>query len=257
MPSKALLRAAEAVEGARAVGGARELVKLVAAKHGGSADPTVDARGTFARRDMFTNNWIDSGPIAQMRAAGIHFAHGLARLTSVKVVQLRDWHSGSETAVEATHAVIVATGSIPKLPDVEGLAQSRYWTPREAVSADEVPESLIILGAGAVGSEMATLYNQLGSRVTLLCRTMLPKFVPEAGSIVMKSLIKAGVNIKSNSEVHKVEESVGEVVVSLSDGSIVRATHLLVATGRQPQTASLGLTTIGLPVDTHWLEVDD
>jgi pyruvate/2-oxoglutarate dehydrogenase complex dihydrolipoamide dehydrogenase (E3) component len=99
--------------------------------------------------------------------------------------------------VEAKQAVVIATGSEPVIPNIEGLKESKYWAPREAMSAKEVLDHLIVLGAGAVGTEMATLYSQLGSKVTLISNTRLvPKMVPEAGKMVQESLARAGVDVR-------------------------------------------------------------
>lgn len=159
--------------------------------------------------------------------------------------------------MEAKHAVIVATGSVPRIPQIEGLKEAGYWTPRDAISAMEVPKHLIVLGAGAVGLEMATFYKQIGSEVTLIAHRILSKVVPEAGVIVQDSLSANGVDIRLGLEVKAVKCKDDAVEAILSDGSVVRGTKILVASGRLPGTASLGLSQVGGPAEGQYLTVDD
>ena len=159
--------------------------------------------------------------------------------------------------VDAKQAVVIATGSEPIIPEIEGLKSSRYWTPREAVSAREVPDHLIILGAGAVGTEMATLYTQMGSKVTLISGRLLPKLVPEAGKMVQESLAKAGVDVRLGSKVTKVDKTGTIIAATLSDLSVAEGTEMLIATGRRARTVGMTLERFGAPSEGAWIEVDD
>ena len=255
VPSKALLRASEAIESAEAIGGARQRLELLVQKYGVSAKPKIDLEGVWARRDMFTHELKDDFMVNNMHHLGIDVTHGFGRISGVKKVKIKDWHSGGVVEVEARHAVVVATGSAPIIPEIDGLKHARYWTPREGVSAKEVPEHLIVLGAGAAGTELATLYNQLGSKVTLIGRKVLPKIVPEAGKMVQESLERAGVSVKMGSTVTKVTRAGKIVTVTLSDLSVVEATELLIATGRRAQTAGMMLEKVGAPSESASIEV--
>ena len=257
VPSKALLRASEAIESAEAIGGARQRLELLVQKYGVSAKPKIDLEGVWARRDMFTHELKDDFMVNNRHHLGIDVTHGFGRISGVKKVKIKDWHSGGVVEVEARHAVVVATGSAPIIPEIDGLKYARYWTPREGVSAKEVPEHLIVLGAGAVGTELATLYNQLGSKVTLIGRKVLPKIVPEAGKMVQESLERAGVSVKMGSTVTKVTRAGKIVTVTLSDLSVVEGTELLIATGRRAQTAGMMLEKVGAPSEGASIEVDD
>ncbi|KAE9776409.1 hypothetical protein GP662_36385, partial [Escherichia coli] len=128
----------------------------------------------------------------------------------------------------ANIAVVVATGSthfIPPIPGIETLdAGTLLWNNRDAVSANTVPDHLVIMGSGAVGSEMATFYSAIGSKVTLISSgpEILPKFEPEAAAIVRKTLEAAGVVIKLSSHVIMIERrAANAVAVTLSDGEII------------------------------------
>ncbi|KAJ9654223.1 hypothetical protein H2198_006683 [Neophaeococcomyces mojaviensis] len=257
VPSKALLRASEAIQNVTSVGGAREKLELLAKKYGVPARPEVDLDGLWARRDMFVRRWQDDSLVNEIHGAGVDTAHGFGRLSGVRKVEIKDWHSGNVEEVEARHAVVIATGSAPLIPQIDGLENSKYWTAREAVSAQKVPEHLIILGAGAVGTEMATLYNQIGSKVTLIAHSILPKVVPQAGNMIQESLGKAGVDVILGLELVKVNRTDAMVEAVLSDGSVVKGTEILVATGRKAQITGMMLEQFGGPIDGGWAKVDD
>ena len=257
VPSKALLRASEIIEGAKAVGGARQRLELLVQKYGMPAKPEVDLEGMWARRDIFTHGWKDDFQVNAMHGIGVDITHGFGRVNGVRSVEIKNWHSGEVVEVEAKQAVVIATGSEPIIPNIEGLMELKYWTPREAVSAKEVPEHLIILGAGAVGTEIATVYNQMGSKVTLIGNGILPKMVPEAGKMVQESLTRAGVDVRLGSKIMKVNRIGKIVTVILSDGGVIEGTELLIATGRKARTAGMTLQLVGAGYEGAWIEVDD
>jgi dihydrolipoamide dehydrogenase len=167
---------------------------------------------------------------------------------------------GGERVVTARHAVVVATGSEPARPPVDGLASARYWTTRDATSAREVPDRLIVLGGGVAGSELSQAYARLGAKVTLLVRgRVLGSFPEPVAELVGAGLAAAGVDVRTGVGavgVDRPDGPDGEVRVRLDDGSTLTADELLVATGRRPRTAGLGLTTFGI-ADGQALEVDD
>ena len=257
VPSKALLRASEAIQSVKMVGGARQRLELLTQKYGEPAKPEVDLEGVWARRDMYAHGWKDDVQVKNMHSVGVEVVHGFGSVSGVKKVKIRDWNTGEVVEVETRQAVVIATGSEPVIPAIEGLKDSKYWTPREAVSAKEVPDHLVILGAGVVGAEMATLYNQLGSKVTLIGTRLLPKVVPEASDIVHKSLTKAGVDVRLGLKVSKVDRIDKSVALTLSDGSVVEGTELLIAAGRRARTAGMNLEQVGAPSEGAWIQVDD
>jgi dihydrolipoamide dehydrogenase len=135
---------------------------------------------------------------------------------------------------------------------VEGLAQVPHWGSREATSAKEVPDRLVVLGAGVVGCEMAQAFARLGSRVVLLASSsLLGRMEPRAGELVAAAMAEDGVDVRRGAKVAGVsrEGSDGPVTVRLADGGEVVADELLVATGRRPATADVGLDSVGLPGD--------
>jgi len=236
MPSKALLRPVEALAAARAVDGARQ-----------AATGALDAAAVLRRRDGFTSGWRDEGQVGWLDGIGVPLVRGTGRLAGVKEVEVTG-NDGSTARLRARHAVVVCTGSAAALPPVEGLADARPWTSREATSSSQAPGRLLVLGGGVVGVEMATAWSALGSSVVLLQRgpTLLPSYEPEASALVTSALRDRGVEVRTGAEVTAVRRSAdGSVVVTAGAEELV-ADELLVATGRRPRTDDLGLEAVGL-----------
>lgn len=243
MPSKALLRAGAVTRAARAVGGAGPV---------GDVDPSA----AFARRDAVVHGWDDASQLDWATGAGIEVVRGHGRLAGERrvVVTAPD---GVEHELLATHAVAVATGSVPLLPGIPGLAELDPWTSRDATSAKAAPRSLAILGGGVVGAEMATAYADFGSTVTLIARSgLLGGQERFAGERVAAALRERGVDVRTGVEVAAARREGSDRVLELSDGSEVRAAEVLVAVGRAARTGDLGLETIGLEPGA-WLTTDD
>lgn len=248
MPSKTLLRPVAALRAARAVPGA------AAAVTGG-----VDATATLRSRDAIVHEWSDVGQVDWLQGAGIDLVRGHGRLDGEKRVRVVA-SDGAERVMTARHAVALCTGSAALLPDIPGLAEAEPWTSREATSAQEVPESLAILGGGVVACEIATAYASFGTRVTVIARSgLLGPFEPFAGDAVGEELRAAGVDVRLRAGVAAVRREGDERVVTLDDGAEVRAAELLVATGRVPRTGDLGLDTVEVSGvrPGEWIEVDD
>lgn len=241
MPSKALLRSGHALAAAQRVAGAAEVV-----------GERVDAAGVLRRRTEFTHDWDDSSQADWLASAGIRLIRGHARITGVRTVEV------DGVRYEAAAAVAVATGSVPVLPEIDGLAEARPWSTREATGARSVPESLIVLGGGVAAVELATVYARFGTDVTVVARSaLLSSDEPFAGQAVADSLHELGVDLRLHTPVERVARLAdGRVEVVLGGGELVTAAEVLVAAGRTARTADLGLESIGLtPGD--WLGVDD
>ncbi|MFJ6674276.1 dihydrolipoyl dehydrogenase family protein [Actinosynnema sp. NPDC091369] len=239
MPSKALLRPGHALAAARRVPGVPVGARL---------DPVE----VLKRRNSFTSDWDDAGQVEWAEGAGLTVVRGRGRLVGERRVDV------DGRVLTATKAVVVCTGSVPRIPSLPGLADVAYWTSREATSAQEVPESLVVLGGGVVGVEMAQAWARLGSDVTLVVsgERPLPKFEAFAGDLVAEGLREDGVRIVTGAKAVGVSGSDGSVSLRLSDGSEVRGAHLLIATGRQPATFDLGVERFGFTAGEA-LEVDD
>ena len=230
MPSKALLRSGHALRAARRVGGAREAVP-----------GDLDAAAVLARRTAFTSGWQDGGQVGWLESAGIELIRGRGRLAGPGRVEV-----GGH--VHTARAVALATGSVPVLPAVPGLAAAAPWGTREATAAASVPPRLVVLGGGVAGIELAFAFASLGSRVTLLSRGgLLEQEEPFVGEHLATALAAEGVDVRLGVTPARVDRDAdGVVCVVLADGARLAAEELLVATGRRPNTADLGLDTVGL-----------
>jgi pyruvate/2-oxoglutarate dehydrogenase complex dihydrolipoamide dehydrogenase (E3) component len=256
VPSKALLRPAAALAAARAVDGARQAVT------GG-----LDVAAVLARRTRFTHGWSDdSGQVKWLEGTGSTLLRGSARLAGERTVEVTGPDSGPDSGrvtLAARHAVVVATGSAAAIPHVPGLAEPLVWTSREATSSETVPGRLAILGGGVVACEMAGAWRALGAEVTMLVRGagLLAKMEPFAGELVAAGLRSAGVDVRTGVGVTQVRRLSRATPVEIWTGGTTGpadlvADELLVATGRVPRTAGLGLESVGLR-DGGWLAVDD
>jgi pyruvate/2-oxoglutarate dehydrogenase complex dihydrolipoamide dehydrogenase (E3) component len=247
VPSKALLRPVIALADARRVDGAREAVT-------GSISPA----GVFGRRDRYVSNWDDTGQAEWVDGIGADLVRGHGRLAGPRRVAVTA-SSAEQVVLTARHAVVVCTGSRPALPDLSGIAEARPWTNRQATDSSYVPERLAVVGAGGVGVEMATAWQGLGSKVTLLARGsgLLPRMEPFVGELIGRGLAEAGVDVRVGVSVRALRRpDDGQVVLELDDGTELLVNEVLFATGRAPLTDDIGLETVGLTPGS-WLDVDD
>jgi dihydrolipoamide dehydrogenase len=244
MPSKALLRPDELHAEARRVPGVKQAVT------GG-----IDAAATLARRDEVIHDLDDSIQLPWLEERGIEIFRGPGRLDGERGVLV-----GGQALV-ATRAVVVATGSSAAMPPIEGLGAVRAWNNRDATTSKSVPESMIVLGAGPVGTELAQAWATLGTKVTLVGadERILPREEPFAGDQVAESLRTAhAVDVRTGTRASRVAGGNGVVEVDFEDGTSVAADEVLVAIGRTPRTASIGLDTVGAETDERgFLLTDD
>jgi pyruvate/2-oxoglutarate dehydrogenase complex dihydrolipoamide dehydrogenase (E3) component len=154
--------------------------------------------------------------------------------------------------------LMISTGSVPALPPVEGLDEVAAWTSREGTSAEAVPESLLVIGAGAVGCELAQFYARAGSKVTLVQSGdfILPRIDREAGDLLAGVLEEEGIDIRLNARAKSVERTDGGVRLELADAEL-EGTNLLIATGRRPNVEGLGLEHLDVSVEKTGIAVDD
>ncbi len=244
MPSKALLRPADVLAEARRIPGLPV-----------GEDSEIDPQAVLARRDEVIHGRDDSAQVPWLEERGIALHRGAGRFAGPRRVAV------GEDVLEASRAVIVATGSGAAMPPIDGLDGVSAWNNRDATTADEVPESMVVLGGGPVGSELALAWASLGTRVTLVegGEHLLGRDEPFAGEEVATSLRERfGVDVRTGVLAERVRAGGEGVVVALGDGSSVEGAQLLVAIGRVPHTAEIGLEAVGVEPDEHgFLETDD
>lgn len=240
MPSKALLRPGTALHGAQSVPGAAEAVTR-----------TLEAAAVLRRRDYFTANWQDHNQVKWVEDTGIELIRGRGRITAPRAVEVAGL-DGNTYELTARQAVVLATGSTPTRPPIAGLADLQVWGTREATSAQEVPERLVVLGGGAAGTELAQAFARLGADVTLVARSgLLGSFPAEASQLVAAGLRADGVEIHLNTSTERIHENDdGTFTLALRNQTLaghgsVTAEKVLVSTGRHPALDGLGLESVG------------
>ncbi len=209
MPSKALLRPAQALAEVARVPGAAEAVT------GG-----VDVQAVLDRRDEVIHDLDDSGMLPWLDDRGVSVFRCRGRLEGDRTVRAGD------TVLRARDAVVVAVGTHAGVPPVDGLAEAEPWTNHEVTTAPAVPESLAILGGGPIGCEMAQAYRSLGARVTLLeiADRLLAKEEEFASAQVLDALREAGVDVRLGASVSRVDRGEdGRVTLTVDGGDVTAA----------------------------------
>jgi pyruvate/2-oxoglutarate dehydrogenase complex dihydrolipoamide dehydrogenase (E3) component len=249
IPSKALLGPPEVLAAARRMPGAAAAV---------TGD--LDVAAVFQRRDEWSSGLDDAGQVSWLESIGATLVRGRGRLSGERRVEVeRD--DGERQILTASRAVVVASGSRASIPPIDGLDTTRVWTNKEATQADRVPDRLLVLGGGPVGSEMAQAYHRLGAEVTIIERDdrLLGPYEPEAGKTLEEAFAAEGIRVLTGitaASVGREEGDDGPVTVTTEEGDELVGDELLVAIGRTPNTDDLGLDTVGVEPGGY-LEVDD
>lgn len=239
VPSKAFLAAGKAAQHAREAG---KFGVTLSEPQIDFAEVSTHVRGVIA--GIAPHDSQD-----RFEGLGVTVIREPARFTSPDTLEAGD------TEIRAKRFVI-ATGSQPAMPPIEGLQDVSYLTNETLFSLTVRPEHLIVIGGGPIGCEMAQAHRRLGSRVTLLeAFTLLPKDDPDLVAIVRARLVAEGVDIRERAKVSSVSGRVGAIAVSLGSEEIT-GSHLLVAAGRVPNVEELGLETAGVAFSNKGISVD-
>jgi pyruvate/2-oxoglutarate dehydrogenase complex dihydrolipoamide dehydrogenase (E3) component len=238
MPSKALLRPFEAIVAARLAPGASEAV---------TGD--VDLERVFWHRDQAVSDWDDSRLADFLAERDIEVVRGAGRVDEPGLIRVYD------REVEYDKLVI-ATGSVPVVPPIEGLADTDYWTSRQATETREIPDSIAVIGAGPVGCELAQFFRRAGARVVVVdvADRLLPNEDPAAGELVQAALADEGIEFRLGANIEQVEPGFR---IRLAGQPGIRTKRLLVATGRRANTQGFGFEHLGLEISDRGIEVDE
>ncbi|SDN33923.1 Pyruvate/2-oxoglutarate dehydrogenase complex, dihydrolipoamide dehydrogenase (E3) component, partial [Lentzea albidocapillata subsp. violacea] len=242
IPSKMMIRAANSLAEARRVPALA-----------GQSQVTPDYAPVAARiRAEATDNWDDQVAVDRFTGKGGRFVRGHGRITGPRTVRIGD------EEFTATRAIVLNTGTDPALPPIPGLAGTPYWTNRDAVVAETAPGSLIVLGGGAIGLELAQAFARFGTTVSVVevADRILPAEEPEAAQVLTDVLTAEGLTLHTGSPTQEVAHDGNAFTVGIA-GQELRAERLLVATGRATDLAGLGLATIGLDTDRKFVEPDE
>jgi pyruvate/2-oxoglutarate dehydrogenase complex dihydrolipoamide dehydrogenase (E3) component len=236
VPTKMMVRAADALAEAGRVPSLAGTVEAV------RPDWTPVANRI---RDVATDDWDDSVAVKRFTDAGGTFVRGHGQLVSATEVDV-----GGQR-FEARRGIVVATGSVAAIPPVDGLGEIDYWTNHQLVEAEELPESLVVLGGGAIGCELSQVAARFGVRVTVVeaADRLLAMEEPAASDVVGQALRDDGIDVRVGVRAERVEGDGpgGAARLHLSDGTVVAADRVLVATGRLVDVHAVGLDALGLP----------
>jgi pyruvate/2-oxoglutarate dehydrogenase complex dihydrolipoamide dehydrogenase (E3) component len=219
----------------------------------GSSTVTPDWTPVADRiRDEATDDWDDALAVKRLEDSGATFVRGSGVLVGDGRVTVGD------TTYTARTGIVLNTGTAPAAPPIDGLAETPYWTNRDAVKLTELPSSLIVIGGGAIGCELAQVMALFGVRVSVV--EMADRLValeePEASEALEKAFAETGLQVLTGASIGSVAYADGQFTVDLGDQQLT-AEKLLVAAGRRTNLAGLGLETVGLDPAAKFLEPDE
>ncbi|MQA84431.1 MAG: NAD(P)/FAD-dependent oxidoreductase [Streptosporangiales bacterium] len=253
VPSKMMIRAADLLAETHRVPG-------MAGTSTAAPDWTPVARRI---RQEATDTWDDKVAVDRFVGKGGQFVRGSGRITAPGEVTVAVADKGDgqgDRVFRARRGIVLATGTEPAAPPIDGLAGTPYWTNREAIETEVVPESLIVLGGGAIGSELVQVFARFGARVTVVeaVDRLLPGDEPEAGALLAEVFAREGIEVHTGALATQVRHDGDRFDLTLKDGTELSAERLLVATGRRADLAALGVGAVGIdesgkaiPVDEH------
>jgi pyruvate/2-oxoglutarate dehydrogenase complex dihydrolipoamide dehydrogenase (E3) component len=236
IPSKSLLRPGEAVQGAREA----------------AASGEVDAEAALAWRDNMVSDYSDTGQQQWLENAGIALLRGSGRLAGAGVVEVDGVRHTAEH-------VVVAAGADKFVPPIPGLRELEgVWGTHEATGMKTVPRSLLVLGGGPAGVELAQAVRRLGGEVTIVegASHLIAREPAPLGEALAKALRRDGIEVHVGTSATAARREGTDYVLELGDGRELRGERLLVATGRRPRVDGIGLDTVGVKADPHGIPVD-
>ena len=241
LPTKTLLRPTEVLAAARIAPGAAEAVT-----------GEIEVERVFWWRDQVADGRDDGWHASWLADQGAELVRGEARVVRPGAVEV----DGRE--LEYEH-LVVATGSTPEVPPVAGLAELDYWTSRDAVWAGRVPESLVVLGGGPVGVELAQFFQRMGAQVTVVesNRHILARIDRDAGELLRERLEEEGTRVVVEAWTERAEATGSGCRLHLAGGAALEAERILVATGRRPNVRGIGLEQLDVEITSRGLAVDE
>ena len=248
VPSKMMIRAANLLAETRRVPGMAGEA---------SVEPSWEP---VARRirDEATDDWDDTVAADRFIAKGGHLFRGTGRITAPGEV-LVTATDGTSEQLRASRGIVINTGTSPAVPPIPGLAGTPFWTNRDAVRVTEVPDSLIVLGGGAIGVELAQVFARFGARVSVVeaLGQLVPFEEPEAGELLARVFESEGIVVQTGVPASQISHDGESFEVTLAGGATLSATSLLVATGRRIDLAAVGAGAVGIDEKARALPVDD
>lgn len=243
IPSKMMIRSAHLLQEARRIPGMA-----------GSSQVTPDWAPVAQRiRDEATDDWDDTVAVERFEGKGGRFVRGHGRIVAPGKVAVGD------RTIEVGTAIVVAAGTSAAIPPIPGLRDVDFWTNREAVEAKDLPASMVVLGGGAIGLELAQSFARFDVAVTVVEAEdrLAPMEEPEVGPVLSDALAAEGIDVRTGSRAALVSGNASGVRVEFDDGGSVEAERLLVATGRRADLGAVGLGAVGVDEEQRWVPVDE
>ena len=208
--------------------------------------------------DEATTHWDDTIAVDRLKDAGATVHHGVGRLAGPGRVEVTT-ADGEVIAYTTSRGVVLNPGTRPAIPPVDGLADTPYWTNRDAVRLAELPGSVVVVGGGPIGCEMAQVFSRFGVRVTIVQHgpRLVPGDEPEASDLLERVFVEEGIRVLTGVELQRATYADGAFTLALDSGEELGADKVLVAAGRIPNLDDLGLETVGLDPAARTLHVDD
>jgi pyruvate/2-oxoglutarate dehydrogenase complex dihydrolipoamide dehydrogenase (E3) component len=250
VPTKMMIRAANLIMEGNRVNGMAGTARV-------DPDWTPVARRI---RDEATDDWDDTVAADRFTGKGGILVRGRGRITAPGEVTVAPARPDGEDRVvlRARRGIVINTGTAPAVPPIPGLAGTPFWTNREAVQAERVPGSLVILGGGSVGVELGQVFARFGSQVTIVEKTgrLLPKEEPEAGDLLAGVFGREGIAVHTGQHATGVRQNRAGFIVTLDGGGELTGEALLVATGRRTDLAAVGVGAVGIDENLQAIPVD-
>jgi pyruvate/2-oxoglutarate dehydrogenase complex dihydrolipoamide dehydrogenase (E3) component len=243
VPSKMMIRAANLLAEAKRVNGLA-----------GTASVSPDWAPVAKRiREEATDNWDDRVAVERFEKKGGHFVRGKGHLVGPHLVAVGD------RIFEATKGVVLATGAQAWTPPIHGLADTPYWSNREAVEVTDLPQSLAIIGGGAIAVELGQVFARFGVAVSIVevAPRLLPLEEPEAGALLKDVFCRDGIDVHTGVDLRAVAHDASVFTLDLGPDKNLQAERLMVATGRRPDLKSLGIEALGIDPKVKSLSTDD
>jgi pyruvate/2-oxoglutarate dehydrogenase complex dihydrolipoamide dehydrogenase (E3) component len=243
IPSKMMIRAANLLAETRRVDGMA-----------GHATATPDWAPVAKRiRDEATDNWDDQVAVDRFVGKGGTFVRGSATFTAPDTVEV------DGRSYRARRGIVISVGTTATIPPIDGLADTPYWTNKQAIETETVPSSLICLGGGAIGLELAQAFARFGAKVTIIeaADRLIAMEEPESSELAAKALAADGVAIHTGTAARRISHDGSQFTVHVEGGEPVTGDKLLVAVGRRSNFPDLGLDAAGLDANAPIIGVDD
>ena len=242
LPSKMMVRAANLLKES-------ERVSLMS----GQASTSPDWSQVAGLVRQLTGGWNDAGGVERFKKRGGRLIHGEGKFTGPRTVSV------NVESFKARKGIVIATGTKPVIPPISGLDKVDYWTTDDIIEAESLPESIVILGGGATGSELGQVLARFGVKVTMVepGDRLRRLEEPEASEKVETAFADDGITVHKGAKAREVELRGNSIVTRLDDGEELVSERLVLATGRKPDLENMGLEAAGLDSSARFIEVDE